>query len=147
MIRSLIAVLIAVFVGLTTAKFIEGVGTAAYPFQESVPAGDVDGLKAAAANAPFGYKAILIAGWAVAAFVSALISLVIGKRWAPLGWLSSGLMFFLAIITLIGTPLGFWVLPAALIVTGGGGWLAIKLLKATNVYPVKNQADEFFHER
>lgn len=143
MIRSLIAVLIAVIVGMTTAKFVEGMGAAAFPLDQ-VAAGDLDGLKAAAANAPTGYKACLVAGWALAAFVSALIALAIGKRWAPLGWLSAGVMFLLSFISLIGLPFGFWLLPTSLVVTMGAGWLANKLLKATSTIPVSRSNDELF---
>lgn len=137
MIRSLIAILIAVVMGMITAKFIEGMGAAAFPL-DVVDAGDIEGLKAAAANAPFGYKATLITGWGVAAFIAAAIALAIGKRWAPLGWLSAGVIFLLSFITLIGLPFGLWLLPLSLIVTMGCGWLSIKLLKATYALETKS---------
>jgi len=142
MIRSLFGVLIAVLIGLTTAKFIEGMGAVSFPLLDA-GAGDLEALKAAAAKAPVGYKLVLLASWAIAAFVSAIIALFISRKWAPIGWLAAGTIFFLAVMTLVGTPFGLWLWPASAIVTATGGWIAIKLLKATYVYPEKKDDNGF----
>lgn len=143
MVRSLIGVIFAVVIGLTTAKFIEGAGGTLYPPSTTVEQGDIEALKASASAVPLGYKFFLLLGWAVAAFISALIALLIGQRWAPLGWLAAVTMFFLAVMTLIGSPFGWWLWPCAGLATGSGGWLAVRVTGASNQYAVSNDKSGF----
>ena len=131
MLRSLLAVVVAVVLGLTVAKFIEGAGQAGL------------GLSAGAADAA-GYKALLLGGWMIGAFAAASLALLIGRRWAPLGWLAAASLFLDAAITAGGASLGWVMWPAAALVTGLGGLLAVRLLRARSTYPEKAQDKGLF---
>ena len=136
MLRSLIAVLVATIVGLTVSKFIEGAGLALLaPPPE--PGGET-------AGAPGGYGALLLAAWLVGAFTAALSALLIGRRWAPLGGLAAATVFLSAAIGLMSFPGGWILWPLSAIATAGGGYGAIRLLRATNKYPEKASSEKFF---
>lgn len=107
MFRSLIAALVAVFAGLAAAQAVERL--------------------AAALSLP--QWAALLAGWGVASFTGAGLALMIGKRWAPLGWLAAASMFLLAVVT-AANGAGWVLIPGAIFISAAGGFLAIKLLKA-----------------
>lgn len=110
MLRSLFAVIVAVIAGLGAARFLEG-GLAA-----------ISGAQGGA-----GYSFILAASWFFGAFVAALIALLIGRRWAPVGGLAAGTIFFSAFITMLPGTLGWWLWPMAAIATAAGGWLALRI--------------------
>lgn len=136
MLRSLIAVLIATFIGLTVSKFAEGAGAAmlALPPQ-------IDGEAVVMAD---GYSAVLIVAWAIGAFAAASCALLIGRRWAPLGGLAAATVFFSAAIALISFSLHWTLWPISALATAGGGFAAIRLLRATVIYPEKNQKRVIF---
>jgi hypothetical protein len=113
MIRSLIAIIAAIFGGLAFAQAVERL---ALGF----------GLPQSAA---------LLASWGGASFIAAGAALLLGWRWAPLGWLAAAAMFLLAIVSVAGGGASWMLIPGALLVTGLGGWLAIKTVKATYAPP------------
>ena len=119
MIRSLFAVIVAVLLGFAASRFVEGAGAAA--LGESI---------APDAAPSMGYQAVLLLGWLVGAFVAALIAVLLGRRWAPLGALAAGAIMFSAVIALISTPLSWLLWPGAAIATAGGGFAAVKLTRA-----------------
>lgn len=124
MIRSLIAVVAAVVLGVAAAWLVEG---AAVLF---VPGAAPNGVEW-----PLAYQLALLASWGLAAFVAATASLFIGRRWAPLGWLAAASMLLLAGVSALSGPAASLLLPGALIVTGAAGYAAIKLTKAKNEAP------------
>ncbi len=128
MIRSLFAVIVAVISGLGAAKLVEGAGVY---FLHAAP------LSAA-------HQGLLIAGWLAGAFVSALIALLLGRRWAPLGGLAAASVFLAAFITLIANPLNWLLWPAAAIATALGGFAAIRLTGAQGSHPALRKKDGLF---
>lgn len=129
MLRSLIAIVIATIIGLSIAKFIE-----------SLVGGGVAPGEAASARQLGG----LAVGYFAGAFVAALIALLIGRRWAPLGWLGAGTILFAAILTLATFKLPLILWPACAAACGAGGWLAVKLLKARMQYRTSKQNESLF---
>ena len=117
MIRNLFAIIAAILIGFSLAKFIEGA---------------------------VGGSSGLLAGWFVGAFVATAIALLLGRRWAPLGILGAGTIFFSALIALIGAPASLLLWPGAVIATALGGWLALKVLGATNDQPQSGQKESLF---
>ncbi|MHA7873316.1 MAG: hypothetical protein ACX939_13280 [Hyphococcus sp.] len=111
MLRSLFAVIVAVIAGLGAAKFLEGGLVAVSGAQRD------DGA----------YSLILAASWFLGAFVAASLALWLGRRWAPIGGLAAGTIFFSAFMTMLPGTLGWWLWPASAIVTALGGWLALRL--------------------
>lgn len=143
MLRSLLAIILAVIVGMVAAKFVEGAGQMFFP-APGVDFADPASLRAGAGTIPFGYKAMLVAGWALGAFFAAALALLITRRWAPVGWLAAASMTLLAIISLAAAPFGALVWLCALIGTSAGGWAAVKLLRAGYAYPEAGQVKRPF---
>ena len=130
MIRSLAAVIIAVIAGLSAAKLMEGGGAAV-----------ID------APAPFAvYSALVSMSWFGGAFVAALLAMLIGKRWAPLGILAAASIFLGAVLALFSNPLGWWMWPAALVATALGGFGAVRILGAGFLHPDIHRKDGLFDE-
>ncbi len=136
MLRSFIAVLVATLVGLTVSKFTEGAGQLLL----NAPA-PIEGATVVMAD---GYGAVLVVAWAFAAFAAACCALFIGKRWAPLGGLAAATVFFSAAIALMSFSLHWMLWPISALATAGGGFAAIKLLRATAAYPEKHQKRAIF---
>ena len=136
MLRSLIAVLAATMVGLTISKFVEGAGQV---LLKAPPQLDGEGVAA-----PDSYGAVLIVAWALGAFAAACIALFIGRRWAPLGGLAAATVFLSAAIALMSYSLHWMLWPLSALATAGGGYAAIRLLRATASYPEKNQKRVLF---
>lgn len=127
MLRSLFAIIFAVIIGLGAAKFIEG-GSKALLSQDA-------GLWA---------DAFLAVAWTVGAFFAALIALLIGKRWTPLGVLASATIFFSAAVTLATTTLSWLLWPGSLLGTALGGFLALRLTGASKDYTNQSVSQEIF---
>ena len=117
MLRSLLAIIVAVICGLTVSRFIEAGLTALF-----VPQSPSDQL----------YKVALLAGWTLGSFCAGAIALLIGRRWQPLGVLASATIGLNALITLPGAGLVFWMYPISLALIGLGAYAAMKLLRATS---------------
>ena len=127
MLRSLFSIIVSVIAGLGAAKFLEG-GIAA------VMGGGSEGV----------YALLLVASWFTGAFIAALIALLLGRRWAPLGMLAAGTIFFSAFMTLLSASLGWWLWPAAGVAAAAGGWLALRVGGAKSALPVKKLEQDIF---
>lgn len=120
MIRSLFAIIIASVLGVALARFIE---SASYT----------------AAGAPDAFTLArnvgLAASWLAGAFVAAAIALLLGRRWAALGWLGAATMGLSAFIGMAGAhaPPLLWLV--SLFAVGAGGWGAVKILRGVNEPP------------
>ena len=125
MLRSLFAVILAVLVGVTAAQIVERVGV------EAFASGDAAGTLSPA------HQLVLVASWGAGAFLAASLALLIGRRWAPLGWLTATSMLLLAVISAVSSPQAMTLIVGGAVATFGAGFGAIKLLRATNVFPVK----------
>lgn len=129
MLRNLAAIILATIVGLALARFVEGLIGGGVVAGEAASAKDLVGLSI---------------GYFVGAFVAAGLALLVGRRWAPLGWLGAATILFAAILTLTTFKLPLILWPASAAACGAGGWLAIKLLKGTMPYPASNKNESLF---
>ncbi len=149
MIRSLFAIVLAVILGLTTARFVEGAGLAlAGEARQTAPAqaaGD-DGRNADARVAGRAHFAALVAGWGAGAFAAALCALLIAGRWAPLGALAAGSIFLAALVAQVEAGLGWTVWIAAAPATALGGYAAIRLTGAGATHPANRRKDGLFDD-
>jgi sorbitol-specific phosphotransferase system component IIBC len=127
MLRSLFAVIASVILGLAAAKFVEGAGAAL--IGESHEAF---------------YQFLLTFSWFVGALIAALMALLLGRRWAPLGYLAAGTIFFSAFMTLLSAQLSWLLWPGAAIASAIGGYAALRLTNATNVFPERKIDGEIF---
>jgi len=125
--RSLASVIAAVIVGLMTARLVEQVARA---FASAPPA-------SAEADTAYG---VLVVSWGIAAFVAALVALIAGKRWAPLGWLAASTMGLNALVTLVGAAPPLWAWPAGLLSAALGGVAAIRLIGAKMRHPDRDSS-------
>lgn len=133
MIRSLFAIVVAVILGLTTARFVEGAGRALAGVETAETLGAA-------------HLAALVAGWGVGAFAAAASALLIAGRWAPLGGLAAGTIFLAAIIAQFEAAIGWPVLLGSALSTAVGGYGAIRLLGATRTHPANRQKDGIFDD-
>ena len=129
MLRNLAAIILATLVGLTVAKLIESLIGGGVPPGEAASARELLGLSV---------------GYFGGAFVAAAIALLIGRRWAPLGWLGASTILFAAIITLATFKLPLILWPASAAACGAGGWLAVKLLKREMQYRTGKPNESLF---
>lgn len=137
MLRSLAAVLFAIFVGLTFAKFIEGGLSAVL---------EIPPAEAAPPERPAisGQLALVLAiSWTLAAFASAMLALLLARRWAPLAWLSGATIFFNGLIVMVGavTPWFLWALTIGGAVLGA--YAAIRFLGAQYEMPTGKSKRDF----
>ena len=116
MLRNLAAIILATILGLAVAKFVEGLIGGGVAPGEAASAQDLMGLAA---------------GYCVGAFIASSLALLIGRRWAPLGWLGAVTILFAAVLTLLTFKLPLIIWPISAAACGAGGWLAIKLLKGS----------------
>ncbi|WP_411818097.1 hypothetical protein [Hyphococcus sp. DH-69] len=130
MIRLLAAAIIAVIAGFAVTKFVEAIG-----------------VGFTGADVTVGYKAVLAVSWFIGSFVAALIALLIGRRWAPLGGLAASSIFLAAMIAMFSNPLGWVLWVCAAVLTGLGGYAAIKLTKASNIHPNLRPDESIFDEQ
>lgn len=138
MLRSLGAVLIATFVGLTVSKFVEGAGQAMLG-----AAPQIDDGTFVVGNS---YGAVVVVAWAIGAFAAACCALLVGRRWAPLGGLAAATVFFSAAIALMSFSLHWILWPISALATAGGGYAAIRLLRAEARLPEQKQKRAFFDD-
>ncbi len=136
MLRSLLSVIVAVIIGLTTAKFIEGAGVAL--FDDSARLSDNE------ETASLSYNLLLALGWFAGSFAASSTALVLGKRWAPLGYLAGASMFFAAVMTLMSFSLSWFLWPISALATGVGAFAAVKLIKAQMAYPGATDQRDLF---
>lgn len=136
MLRSLVAVIVAVVVGLVMAKLVEGAGTAGFAI-------DAPNREVSASSA---YQILLVAGWGLGAFAAALTALLIGRRWAPLGWLAAATILFSACMTVMTFALSWVLWPASAAATALGGFAAVRLLRASYDPPGKSRERSLFGE-
>ncbi len=127
MIRSLISVIIAVIAGFALAKMVESAGAS------------VTG----AAPGSAAYGSMLLLGWLLGAFLAALVALIFGGKWAPLGVLGAASIFLGAVITLFSYPLNWLLWPGALLATALGGLGAVKLTGAGFQHPAQRKSGLF----
>lgn len=135
--RSLFAVIVSVVAGLAIARFVEA-GAQALLGEAPTTLGADDSYSPR-------YQLSLLIGWFVAAFSASVIALAIGRRWAPLGIVTSATIFFAAVITLISFPLSWLLWPASLIATGVGGAAAMVLMRAKPVLE-RPEAEKIFDD-
>ena len=136
MLRSLLSVIVAVIIGLTAAKFIENAGSVVLFSEKTSMTG----------NAPVsgGYQFLLMGGWFVGAFTAALLALLLGRRWAPLGALAAATIFLAASITILTFSLSWLLAPGTAIACAAAAVAAIKLCNAQSAYPVVEKAQGLF---
>lgn len=119
MIRSLFAIIVAVIAGFALAKMVEAAGASL----------------TGAAPGSAGYGAVLLLGWFLGAFLAALVAVLFGGKWAPLGALGAASIFLGAVITLFSYPLSWFLWPGAAVATALGGYGAVKLTGAKSEHP------------
>lgn len=133
MLRSLIAAIIAVLLGVSGAQLVERIGLQLF-----------SGANASAGTMSAVHQLVLIASWGAGAFIAASLALLIGRRWAPLGWLCAASILLLAIMSAVSAPQALTLIAGATLATLGAGFGAVKLLRASYAFPVKAEKPGLF---
>lgn len=118
MLRSLMAVILAVILGLAVARWIEAAGLAV-------------------SGAPHGFlhQLSLIFGWGAGAYGAGLAAVLIGLRWRPLGFLAAAAIGLNGFLTLMGAPLSLWTWLLTILCVIGGGWLSVISVSTSMIAP------------
>ena len=131
MLRNLLAIIVATVAGLAIAKFIEGLIGGGVAPGEAAAGREIAGLAV---------------GYLVGAFIAATLAMLIGRRWAPLGWLGAATIGFAAVITLMSFNLPWVLWPLSAAACAAGGWGSIKLLKAQYQLPNAKPKETLFDD-
>lgn len=136
MLRNLLAIIIATLAGFVLIKNLEVLAIVHFAI-------DVRGALRGDNSIYFIFAGI----WFLGAFFAALIALIIGRRWAPLGIWAAATIFFSAVLALLrDNPEGIFMWFIAAAATATGGWLAVKLLKAKSAYPQAASREKIFDD-
>lgn len=137
MLRSVVGAVLGVVVGAIVIFIVEGAGHALFPPPAGIDLKDPAALATVMAQIPFGAKAAVLAGWFLGIVAGGVASLLVAQRWAPVAWVVTLSLFGLAAVTMATIPHPLWMVVSAVALSGFGGWLAIKLARATYVRPPK----------
>lgn len=136
MVRSLAAAIVGALIGLTAAKFIEGAGAALIRGETGAAFDQLQNTTA--------YAFVLLSAWSIGSFCAAASALLIGKKWAPLGWLGAASIFLSASMTVLTALLNWLLLPACAVSCAIAGAAAIRLVGARTVLPGKGSKESLF---
>ena len=126
MIRSLLAIIVATVTGFASAKFVEGAG-----------------LSLGGAGV---HNIALLLGWGIGAFVAAVTALIIGQRWAPLGWLAAATVLLASVLALSAGQTAIYMWPVAFGLITAGAFGAQKITGARATLTIQNKASGLFDD-
>jgi len=140
--RSLFAVIAGVVFGVVMVKIVEAVGMALFPPPDiGVDFSNPETLKDRAAMArfiaavPLGGKIAVVVGWFLGALGGAVLALLAGRRWAPLGWIVACAIFLLSVTNFFAFPHPLWMVAGAVFAALLGGFGATALTGSTFAPP------------
>ncbi|MEM9014815.1 MAG: hypothetical protein AAGB02_06875 [Pseudomonadota bacterium] len=136
MIRSLLAIVAATLIGLTVSRFIEGAGLAVMS----------DGGSPNNSTLGAGLQLLLVASWTVGAVAASASALLIGERWAPLGWLGAATVALSAVLGLSGAAFSWWAWPLSFGAIFGTTLLVLKVLRAESAPIQKSKPSDLFND-
>jgi hypothetical protein len=145
MLRSLVAVILGVVFAVVVVFAVEFAGHAAFPTPNIGTAdcsdpetyADKTAAIACTAAAPFASKAAIVAGWFLGAFFGGIVSLLIGRRWAPLAWIVAATIFIFSVTNFFLFPHPVWMMAGSVFAALFGGLFAIAALGAKYERPVE----------
>ena len=143
MLRSLFAIIVANIVGVAVAKLIENMGMTAFPPPSDIDVASRESILYVWSFMPAGYKLMLAAGWLIGALAASSVALLLGRRWAPLGWLGAACIGFHATMTLFYFPAELWLWFASIFSVAAGGLAGHVLWHPTMAFPQKKAAGLF----
>jgi hypothetical protein len=123
MLRSVLSVVVGVLIGSLLILGVEMLGHAVFPPAAGLDPANPESLKAV----PAGAMLTVIAAWFAGAFGGGVSASLIAKRWAPAAWVVAATILLLAGATMAGLPHPTWMIAGAIVSTGLGGYLAVKL--------------------
>jgi hypothetical protein len=125
MLRNILAGVLGIAIAIVIVFLVTELNLVRYPLPEGLDTGDAAALRDHIATLPIGAFLTLIAGWAVATFVGAVVARRVGtaKAWvypAVVG----GFVFVATVANLIAIPHPHWFMAVSLIAILGSAWLA-----------------------
>lgn len=124
MVRSIIAVVAGVIIGVFAVMIVETVGHALF----APPVGADAGSGVAAL--PVAVKASVLCAWFVGAFAGGVVASLVARRWAPAAWVVATTILLFAATAFSATPHPLWMMLSAVPATLLGGFLAVRASKA-----------------
>jgi hypothetical protein len=137
MMKSVIAVVLGVVCAALIVFGAEAAGHMLFPSPdigiacaEPETSKSKDSASACMAALPAAAKLAVVAGWFLGSLGGAIVSLLIGGRWAPLAWITAGTILLLTLVNFSAFPHPAWMLAAGVAAPILGGFCAIALAKA-----------------
>ncbi len=134
MLRSLIAVIAGVVLGVVVVKGVEMVGMAVFPppdlgidFSNPETLKDREAMGRFIQAVPPGGKIAVVLGWFLGALGGGVTALLIGRKWSPLGWIVAGAIFLLSVTNFFAFPHPLWMVAGAVFSALLGGFGATAL--------------------
>ncbi len=126
MLRSVLSVVIGVIAASVIILLVNRAGHIIYP----PPAGLDPMDPASMASVPLAAKIAVVLAWFAGALGGGVVASLIAKRWAPAAWVVASTILLLAGVTMMQFPHPLWMMIGAVVATGAGGFLAVKLTSA-----------------
>ncbi len=123
MLRSVLSVVIGVLLGSVLILVVEILGHAMFPPPPGLDPENPESLRAT----PAGAMLTVITAWFAGAFGGGVAASLIAKRWAPAAWVVAATILLLAGATMAELPHPLWMIAGAIVSTGLGGYLSVKL--------------------
>lgn len=123
----IVAGLLAAFVIVAAT---DSLSHAIYPVATNIDVTDAAAMKAFITSLPLGALVTLVVGWIVAAYVAAVVALMIGQRRRWVGLTATGLFLAVVVANLVMLPHPLWMMVAGVAGVLAAGWLADRLFAA-----------------
>lgn len=138
MLRSIIAVVIGVFVATAIIFAAEQAGHRIFPpaaigaidCSNSSTYADKTSAAVCIAATPLGAKVAVVVGWFLGALIGGVAAVSIGRKWAALAWVVAATVFVLCIFNFIAFPHPAWMIAGAVLAALLGGFGATSLTGA-----------------
>lgn len=116
MLRRILAVIAGIIVGSIGIWLMERLGHTLYPFPADLKPDNLEGFKTYVESLPFMGKFIVILGYALGALLSGFVATKVANNNQPAAAIICGVIFLFFTIynmTVLPTPIWFWVLGIA----------------------------------
>ena len=114
-VRSILGVVAGIVASFIIVACVEAVNLVVFPLPKGINMFDREALKAAMAAMPVTAKVVVLAGWALGAFVGTFLAAKISKN-AALGIVVGALLLTAAVLNMLSMPHPAWFWAAAIVI-------------------------------
>ncbi len=127
MVRTVLAVVIGVILGVVVISITESIGHIIFPPPEGVDLKDPEALSAIMDTIPVGAKMSVLIAWGLGIFAGGIAAMKISQGQNLTAWIVAGILFAFAVMTMFAIPHPVWMMIGSVVATLVGCLGAIKL--------------------